>query len=60
MKKLERLIDVIKQKAREGWAPIAIAKDLIEQGMDEDLVYWAMRGAQFEMSQSHSEGGGHA
>ena len=60
MRNLEKLIDVIKRKAHEGWAPIAIAKDLIEQGMDEDLVFWALRGAQHELSQSHMEGGKHA
>jgi len=60
MKNLEKLIDTIKQRAREGWAPIAIAKDLLEQGMDEELVHWAMRGAQYEMSQPHVEGGKHA
>ena len=55
MQGLERLITRIKQRAMMGQPPIAIAQDLLAQGMNEDLVYWALRAAQFEMSQETKE-----
>tara|TARA_B100000700_G_scaffold266663_1_gene305901 strand:- start:5183 stop:5314 length:132 start_codon:yes stop_codon:yes gene_type:complete len=38
-----------------GQAPIAIAQDLLAQGMNEDLVYWALRAAEFEMTQERGK-----
>ena len=51
MQGLEQLITRIKQRAMMGQAPIAIAQDFLAQGMDEELVFWAMRAAEFEMVQ---------
>ncbi len=55
MQGLERLITRIKQRAAMGQPPIAIAQDLLAQGMDESLVFWALRAAEFEMTQERGK-----
>lgn len=50
MRGLEQLITQIKAKVTMGQPVESIAQDFLSQGMDIDLVYWALRAAQLDMS----------
>jgi len=55
MQNFERLITRVKQRFNIGQNTETIRLDMLAQGMNEDLVFWAIRAAEFEIAEQEKE-----
>lgn len=51
MKNLERLITAARNMLAYGLTQDEVNRELVARGTDPNLVYWAVRGAKFELKQ---------
>ena len=54
MEKLERLITRVKNMMAYGMETESITQELLAMGWHQELVYWAIKAAKFEIAQGDS------